>query len=69
VESSGRRAPLSGSMLGMPASADPFDAIAFDGDGCSTPMLQPEEDEAARRRWRALNDAELPTIPAALRAR
>lgn len=56
-------------MPRMPPFADPFEAITLDGDGCSTPTLQPEEREAARRRWRALNDAELPTIPAALRAR
>lgn len=57
-----RPAQPSGTMQGMDEAPHPFDAIAFDGDGRSTPHVDPERVDADRRRWHDLNNVDVPTI-------
>lgn len=54
---------MSGTMPCMPpAASHPFDAIAFDGDGRSTPHVDPEQVDVDRRRWQEVNAIDVPTI-------
>lgn len=50
---------LNGTMKRM----HPFDMVAFDGDGHSTPMLEAHVKATMRAQWQTLNAAVLPVLP------